>query len=206
MDPVDPIVRHFRQILMWPLQLVSDEVGGAVSPWAFLDTPGDANPWRELADEFTVDPDQFQERHYREFVTFLPHVQRFLYGHGRPIPGATGHNESPIRVFRRHDIAACRMQTQNGEMVDFRAQHVDLYCFFDIDIVILVVEIAADELPLSQVQDVLYRFGRSSPAGWDSKGSASACLPYCAWIGQEGQVLAVSDLHEWRNDGHTVSS
>ncbi len=196
MNLADPIVRHFRQILMWPLQLLGDEVGGADSPWAFLETPGEGNPWRELADEFTVDPDQFQERHYREFVTFLPHVQRFLYGHGRPIAGATGHNESPIRVFRRHDIAACRMQTQNGEMVDFRAQHVDLYCFFDIDIVILVVEIAADELPLSQIQDVLYRFGRSSPAGWDSTGSASSCLPYCAWIGHEGQVLAVSDMNE----------
>jgi hypothetical protein len=30
-----------------------------------------------LDDEFTEDASQFKERHYREFVSFLPYVQRF---------------------------------------------------------------------------------------------------------------------------------
>ena len=36
-----------------------------------------------MADEFTGDPGEFKERHYGEFVTFLPYVQRFLYGEVR---------------------------------------------------------------------------------------------------------------------------
>jgi len=32
----------------------------------------DGNPWREQRDEFTGSPADFHERHYREFVTFLP--------------------------------------------------------------------------------------------------------------------------------------
>jgi hypothetical protein len=47
------------------------------------------NPWRELADEFCGDPEQFHERHYSEFVTFLPYVQRFLYGEGGGDEGAS---------------------------------------------------------------------------------------------------------------------
>jgi hypothetical protein len=34
-------------------------------------------------DEFTEDASQFKERHYREFVSFLPYVSAFLYGEGR---------------------------------------------------------------------------------------------------------------------------
>ena len=48
--------------------------------------------------------DDFHERHYNEFVTFLPYVQRFLYGDGRAQrdAGAAG---SPMRLFRRRDVA-----------------------------------------------------------------------------------------------------
>ena len=45
--------------------------------------------WKEVDDGFCADPDGFKERHYREFVTFLPFVQRILYGEGakRPFNG-----------------------------------------------------------------------------------------------------------------------
>ena len=41
-------------------------------------TIGEGSPWREVVDEYTGASDQFHERHYNEFVTFLPYVQRFL--------------------------------------------------------------------------------------------------------------------------------
>ena len=50
--------------------------------------------------------------------------------------------------------------------------HVDLYFFFDVDVVLLNVEVAADDLTLSQAQEQLYRFGRAYPAGWDAHGQA----------------------------------
>ena len=51
------------------------------SHWELVECPN-GRPWERLLDEFLVDPGEFQERHYREFVTFLPHVQRVLYGEG----------------------------------------------------------------------------------------------------------------------------
>jgi hypothetical protein len=198
----DPIVRHFRQILMWPLQLMpmasADQrnPGRIQTPWESLDQCEGSNPWLELVDDFNVDPEQFQERHYREFVTFLPHVQRFLYGQARSVVSKVGFGESPIRVFRRSDVSACRMHFPDGQSVDFSLSHVDLYFFFDIDIVFLVVEIFADDLPLSRVQDTLYRFGRDSPAGWNPDGSPVACIPHVEWLGTEGQVLVSSDMDD----------
>ena len=68
-------VRHFRQILMWPLQLMPLADGGPFQNHRqLLDRTDVDNPWRELADEFSGDPEQFHERHYSEFVTFLPYV------------------------------------------------------------------------------------------------------------------------------------
>ena len=76
----DKRVRQFRQIVLWPLQLmpIRGERTQIQRHWELLEQPGPGNPWHEVADEFTGDPGEFQERHYNEFTTFLPHVQRFL--------------------------------------------------------------------------------------------------------------------------------
>ena len=75
-------VRHFRQILVWPLQLMPIREDAQIqNHWELLECAD--NPWREVEDEFTADPRDFQERHYSEFVTFLPYVQRMLYGEGK---------------------------------------------------------------------------------------------------------------------------
>ena len=66
--------------------------------------PSPDNPWREVDDEFG-DPAEFQSRHYNEFVTFLPPVQRFLYGQGIGRSVSKVYGESPIRVMRRTDVA-----------------------------------------------------------------------------------------------------
>ena len=61
-----------------------------------------------MVDEYTGDAEDFHERHYNEFVTFLPYVQRFLYGDGRAQRDA-GASGSPMRVFRRRDVAQVRV-------------------------------------------------------------------------------------------------
>lgn len=189
------VARHFRQILIWPLQLMPLRAGDQVQRhFEALEKIGADNPWREVQDEFTGDPTQFQERHYREFVTFLPYVQRFLYGQGRSSNTLRGYGESPIRVYRRSDIASVRLTCDDGAIVDLCVKHIDLYFFYDVDVVILAMELHADDLPLARVQEIMYRFGRTFPAQWDDDGRASHCMRRVEWIDQEGQVLAASDF------------
>ncbi len=64
-------VRHFRQILLWPLQLMPIRKGAQVQKhWEVLEQEREDNPWHEVLDEFTGDPTEFKQRHYNEFVTF----------------------------------------------------------------------------------------------------------------------------------------
>eukprot|EP01041_Mallomonas_annulata_P020203 gene20203-39879_t len=141
-------VRHFGQILLWPLRLMP--VRGAeaqhAKPWEILSAMGDATPWREVVDEYTGDACNFHERHYNEFVTFLPYVQRFLYGEGHAKGGGQVHG-SPMRVFRRHDVSAVRVVLRPGaDAITLNVVHVDLYFFLDLDLVLLNVEVACEHL------------------------------------------------------------
>lgn len=194
-------VRHFRQSLLWPLQLMPLAQGdGVARHWEVLERAGPEHPWHELRDEFTGDPTQFQERHYREFVAFLPYVQRFLYGEGREgqadLLGA-----SPLRVFRREDVAAVRVTVQaDAAPLLLKVAHIDLYFFYDIDVVLLNVEVQADELALEQAQEIMYRFGRAYPPGWEASGAARGrgmhCMHRVEWLGHDGTVRAQSDAGE----------
>jgi hypothetical protein len=195
-----PVVEHFRQVLLWPVRLmpVRGSEGTVAKPWQVLADMGDASPWREVVDEFTGDSSRFHERHYNEFVTFLPYVQRFLYGEGLPKHGAQGMAQgSPMRVFRRHDIAAVRVVPRPGDApVTLDTVHVDLYFFLDVDLVLLNVEVTANHLPLETAQELMYRFGRAYPAGWDEHGQALHCLAQAEWLDAQGQVLATSDANQ----------
>jgi hypothetical protein len=195
-------VRHLRQVLLWPLRLLpqtEDDGEERRAPWRLLRALGDASPWREVSDEYTGDAGQFHERHYNEFVTFLPYVQRFLYGEGRARrdgdrSSAAG---SPMRVFRRHDVAAVRMTARPGDApVTLAVVHADLYFFYGVDVVLLNVEVAADELPLVLAQEIMYRFGRAYPAGWYADGRAQHSLAACEWLAADGRVLCASDAQE----------
>ena len=194
----DKQVRHFRQILLWPLRLMPIRAGSQIQRhWELLGQSGEGNLWQEVVDEFTGDPGQFQERHYNEFVTFLPYVQRFLYGESRGARSGNERSASLMRVFRRSDVASVRLTVSRDETpLTFRVAHVDLYFFFDIDVVLLNVEIYADDLPLHQVQNTLYRFGRAYPAGWDEHGQGLHCMHRVEWLGADGSVLAVSDYEK----------
>jgi hypothetical protein len=193
-----PVARHLRQVLLWPLRLISvaeDDSELRRAPWRLLRELGDASPWREQFDEFTGDATHFHERHYNEFVAFLPYVQRFLYGEGRSArQGDDGSERSPMRVFRRHDIARVRVRPRpQDEPIILDVVHVDLYFFYGVDLVLLNVEVAADELPLPLAEELMYRFGRAYPGGWYADGRPQHTLTACEWLDRDGAVLAASD-------------
>lgn len=197
--PAAQTVRHFRQVLLWPLRLVPPRGQSSVTPpWQVLGGQGEASPWREVVDEYTGSPDDFHERHYNEFVTFLPYVQRFLYGEGRSAPGRSEADaESPMRVFRRNDVRRALLTLRPGQApIEVDIVHIDLYFFLDVDLVLLNVEVSAGELPLAQAQELLYRFGRGYPAGWQDDGEALHCLADAQWLDAEGRVLARSDAQQ----------
>ena len=198
-------VRHFRQVLLWPLRLMpaadgADEgPGRPKKPWERLQAlPG--SPWREVVDEYTGDPEGFHERHYNEFVSFLPYVQRFLYGEGRAKRGggtADAVTGSPMRVLRRRDVARVRVTTRDGEAPELlEVAHVDLYFFYDVDVVLLNVEVHAGGLSLPRAQELMYRFGRAYPAGWDATGQPLHAMRSVEWLAADGTVLAASDSQQ----------
>ena len=192
-------VKQFRQALLWPLRLmpVQGSEGRHAKPWQLLADMGEESPWQEVVDEYSGGSGRFHERHYNEFVSFLPYVQRFLYGEGRSQSGAGATAGSPMRVFRRSDVKALRAVPHLGAApVTLDIVHVDLYFFLDLDLVLLNVEVSASDLTLAQAQELLYRFGRGYPASWDADGNAQHCLFSAEWLGHEGQVLASSDANQ----------
>src|SRR5262245_54073491 len=186
------LVRHFRQIVLWPLQVVPIRKEIQIQDhWEVLARES-SNPWSEVRDEFSCEPEDFKERHYSEFVTFLPYVRRFLYGEARSRSGVG--SESPMRVFRRADVAQVRITYPGREEPStFDVAHVDLCFFYDIDVIILVVEIYAQDLPLDRAMDTMYRFGRAYPTYWHENGGGGHCVECAEWLSRDGPVLAVSD-------------
>ncbi len=186
------IVEHFRHILVWPLQLVPSSEEQMARHWQKL-----GSPWRKVEDEFVSDPAQFQERHYREFVSFLPHVQHFLYGEEYEREAGRGYGQSPISVVRRGDVKGARVTLgDEAAAIELDVAHVDLYFFHDVDVVLLNVEVVARQLPLAVAQDVMFRLGRAYPAGWDEHGRALHCAKRVEWLGAGGEVIATSDFEK----------
>ena len=126
-----PQVREFRQILVWPLQLLpaSNANGGRVSR-AELHQRLCAGGWQAAVSAFAGDPQRFSERHYKEFVSFLPHAQRFLYGESRALPGANPDGEAALRAFRRHDIHSLRVVLREGmpALLLWQVSHFSIFC------------------------------------------------------------------------------
>jgi len=191
-------VECLHQVLLWPLRLLRS--GAAVHsrrPWEWLQAQADS-PWRELLDEYTGDPEKFHERHYQEFLTFLPYVQRVLFGEGRsPHQADDCLGESGMKTFRRHDVAAFEVVTQPGRApLRLQVVHIDLIFFYDIDTVLLNVELRGENLALPEVQELLYRLGRAYPAGWDGQGLPLHCLAESRFLAADGRVLVESDTRE----------
>jgi CorA-like Mg2+ transporter protein len=192
------LVRHFRQILIWPLQIQPIRSDAQIQePWEILKQASADNPWSELRDEFSCDPAEFKQRHYSEFVTFLPYVRSFLYGEGKA-DSTQAVVESPIRVFRRTDVAKVRMTFpgEAAEPIILNVAHVDLCLFYDIDVAILVVEIFGGDLPLARVEETMYRFGRAYPTYWRDDNLGGHCLARAEWLSRDGKTLAASDYEQ----------
>ncbi len=165
------VVRHFRQTVLWPLLLVPEkETGKLQRHWEALGSIERGNAWREVIEEFQCDPKDFLERSYREFVTFLPFVQRFLYGSKVGIDPARREGEASLRIYRRSDIRKVVIRYSDGSALTFNVGHVDLYFFLDADIMLLAFEIYIDDIPLDRAQDTMFRFGRAYPGFWDEHG------------------------------------
>ncbi|MBT9540307.1 CorA family divalent cation transporter [Thiobacillus sp.] len=189
------LIRHFRQILLWPLQLeFQAPEAEQAEPWRILER-GDS-PWSRGECNITYDPDKTRERHYKEFVSFLPYVQRFLYGDSRARVGGNDQADSnaPMQVFRRRDIANLRVTLKPGDkplLLD--VAHVDLVFFFDVDVAFLKVEISTNDLPWDTALELMHRFGRAYPSGWDASGQGVHNAYRSEWLGADGKVLAASD-------------
>jgi hypothetical protein len=200
MADASPMVRRFREILLWPLELEPLAPGEQIQRhWELLPTLPGGGVWSEVVDEFDCAPCDFQERHYSEFVTFLPAVQRFLYGEGRRDAAHSTTTGSSIRVFRRRDIVRVRLVLQEGAApIELEIAHVDLNFFYDVDVVLLAVEVSAQDLPLETVQDLLFRFGRAYPPYWESESHGATCPYRTEWLDAAGNVLAGSDFGDRR--------
>lgn len=188
-------VRHFREVLFWPVQLMP--LASAQPQWESLAQGGEGNPWRRLKDRFQSGDLEFEERHYKEFVAFLPYVQRFIYGesHSRKshdaddLPGG-----SAIKIFRRRGVDALRLVLREGEApITLAVEHIELWFFDDINVAFLKVELSACDLPFADVCDLLYRFGRAYPTGWDDGGHGKHNVHRAEWLSADGAVLVASD-------------
>lgn len=202
-NPVDDrrLIRYFRQILLWPLQLKVQSTGASMEqPWTVLERAD--SPWSRVERDVTRDSIETQERHYKEFVSFLPYVQRFLYGESRSRRTRVDDrpSDSPLQVFRRRDVASLRITLRPSDApLLLNVAHVDLRFFFDIDVVFLKVEVCADDLPWGTALELLRRFGRAYPSGWDEAGQGVHNAYRTEWLGADGEVLAASDSeNRWK--------
>jgi hypothetical protein len=193
-------VRHFRQVVFWPLQLMPLKAGVPVQRhWQALDERGPDNPWLELRDEIDAESREIRERYYKEFVTFLPYVQRFIYGSAAGQETASRGTDRSMRVFRREDVARVRITYDDDVALVFDVDEIALYFFADADVAILAVELSANDIPLERAQDTVFRFGRAYPAWWTSAGAGGNCPRRVEWLDAAGAVLAVSDYEQKQN-------
>lgn len=200
MNPLTQItpvcVKRFHEILLWPLQIIPAHPDVTINGnhWESLKKITDQTSWEETPSIFSENPHTFKEQYYKEFVTFLPYVQRFLYGENQ---GTTGYANSPIRVFRHREVERVRLlaNRETSEIILTVAQ-VNLIFFYDIDIIILVAEVMGKDLPLSVAQEILFKFGRTYPAFWESNGQAGQCFYRVEWLGKNDKILSGSDYED----------
>ena len=183
-----PTVREFRHMLLWPLQLRRlSRTSGFSNPWeALRAAPG---PWKPVKDNLLIEDDSCQLG-YREFVYFLPYVQRFLYGFGE----ADARTPSSLHIFRRDDIKRARVTLRAGaEPIDFEVARLRLIFFYDVDIALLTIEIVAQDVALPDAVETMDRFGRPYPPSWEEPGQAAHCTHAIEFFDGQGRLVTASD-------------
>ncbi|HEX9474093.1 MAG TPA: CorA family divalent cation transporter [Steroidobacteraceae bacterium] len=189
------IVKHFRQIAVWPVQLMPVRPGQQVQRhWEQLDAAGASGAWRAVNDSGAGSSGNFSKRHYKEFVTFLPYVRRFLYGSAAGQEAATARTDCSIHRYERDDVQRVRViSSQGSPAIELEVGRIELLFFLDADIALLVFEMHASDLPLELAQDVLFRFARAYPGFWDECGDGGNCPHLVELCDAQGKVLAASD-------------
>ena len=193
-----PAIRHFREIVIWPIQLLPLRPGEQVQRhWRELESACAGHRWKRVTYDFRSESRQNQERRYKEFVTFLPYVQRFLYGAAAGQEIASARGEPSINAFQREDIAAVRVTlAADSAPIVLGVGKINLYFFLDADIAIVAFEMHTNDLSIRQAQDLLFRFGRAYPAFWTSEPETDSCPHRVEWLGHAGEVLATSDFED----------
>lgn len=163
-EAAPPMVQAFRQILLYPLQLTRRPGQSPSSAnWARLLVQDCV--WQESTADPAASSSAHRERHYTEFVAFMPDVQRFLYGEGSGAVGLAGVIPPALRIFQRRDIVAAHVVLRPGERaIEFVVPRVELVFFHDVDLAMLVIEVAAQDLTLPEAQETLFRLCRAYPA------------------------------------------
>jgi hypothetical protein len=184
----DKIVREFRHMLLWPLQL--RRLGPACrqkTHWdALAAQPG---PWRKVHDNLLVD-DETCASGYREFVYFLPYVQRFLYGFGE----AESTAPASLHMFKRDDITAVHIRLrEDSAPLEFAVERMRLIFFYDVDIAILAFEIVGRDIALADAIETMDRFGRPYPPSWETPTQAAHCTWQVEFLDRNGRLLTASD-------------
>jgi hypothetical protein len=193
-----PAIRHFREIVIWPIQLLPLRPGEQVQRhWRELEKSSDRHRWRRVTYDFRSESRPNQERRYKEFVTFLPYVQRFLYGAAAGQEIASARGEPSINAFQRHDIAQVRVTlAANSEPITLQVGKINLNFFLDADIAVVAFEMHTNDVSIRQAQDLLFRFGRAYPAFWTAEPETDSCPHKVEWLGPAGEVLAASDFED----------
>ena len=192
----DRAVRHFRQVLLWPLQLVVDaRPGRARAPLGLL---GSDSRWSEVIDEYTGGSEALRRAPLQR-VRQLPAVRAALSLRRGASPARRqrpGDRLADARLSPPRHRRGARRAAPGDEPITLQIVHVDLYFFYGVDVALLNVEVAADDLPLALAQELMYRFGRAYPAGWGADGQPCTAWRGVEWLDASGNVLARSDAQE----------
>lgn len=187
-------VNQFRQIAVWPVQLMPVRPGQVQRHWELLDAPGASGQWRAVQARGAGGGGRLAEDEYKEFVTFLPYVQRFLFGSAAGQEAAGAPSGRSIFRYARDDVRQVRVTLARGAApITLDVARIELYFFLDADIALLVFEMHAAALPLETVQDLLFRFARAYPGFWEEDGAGGNCPHRVELCDAQGAVLAASD-------------
>jgi len=197
MQETQPTVKQFKQVLLWPVQLVKKNgVHESGTYWDMVRCENETSEWKEVPDEF-MDNGSLSEASYQHFVSYAPFAQRFLYGEGYADSNKAEYQEEPVHIFYRNDIRNIEVQIDsNSKPILLVVPQCTLFFFYDVEIAILCLEVEGKDLPLDTVMDLQYYFGRSYPGYWDENGDAVKCPRRVSLLDKAGEVLAVSDYQD----------
>jgi hypothetical protein len=95
-----------------------------------------------------------------------------------------------MHVFRRDDVRAVRCSRAGFAEFTLEVVHVDLYFFEDVNV---VLNWRWPPTTWPTEAQIMYRFGRGYPSGWDDAGQPLHAMAGVDWLDDEGLVLASSD-------------